>query len=151
MPEGSSLRIEKRSAPKTLLLYTCSKCGVSLGVEDHFRIMDEHLDPGQPCSGGHYRVIEYAPTGVVGKWGDVWSARQRDQALAEVEALRAALVGDDPLDPRWTWLPGIIERLEEHAPADEDPLAMRDAACVLQTIYNDLRALMAASGQEQPT
>lgn len=68
--------------------------------------------------------------------------QERDAEQAARLELCRALVGGDPLDPRWTWLPGVIERLEEHAPADEDPDAMYEAARVLWAMYDDLRRVL---------
>lgn len=65
-------------------------------------------------------------------------AVQRDELVK-------ALVGDHPEDPRWTWLPGVIERLEVHADADEDPSAMRDGAAVLRDLYEGLRPALAST------
>lgn len=77
--------------------------------------------------------------------------RNAAAATADVqrEGLVAALVGEDPLDPRWTWLPGVIERLEVHADADEDPSAMRDGAVVLREMYEGLRVLLSARHPER--
>lgn len=75
---------------------------------------------------------------------------QRHQILAllsERDRLRTAVVGGDPLDPRYTWLPGVIERLEVHAPADEDPGSMYEAAAVLRVMHDELAAALKGSGQ----
>lgn len=54
------------SSQRPIRIYFCSKCGEMLGVNDHIRIRHEHFDEGWPtatCRGGHYEIVEYAPTG----------------------------------------------------------------------------------------
>lgn len=64
--------------------------------------------------------------------------------MSATDPLREALIGSDPLDPRWTWLSGAAERLREHAPADEDSDAMYACADVLTTLYAAIRKALAA-------
>ncbi len=64
--------------------------------------------------------------------------------MSTTDPLREALIGGDPLDPRWTWLSGAAERLREHAPADEDPDAMYECGRVLETLYAAIGDALAA-------
>lgn len=71
-----------------------------------------------------------------------WSALADGELPGDGQRLREALIGGDELDPRWTWLGGAAERLRAHAPADEDPEAVLECAGTLETMRQDLRAVL---------
>lgn len=92
------------------------------------------------------------------RYADLQGVRSRDEAVAEIQMLADrhanllhALIGEHKDNPRWTWLPGVIEFLRKHAAEDAEGDAAYQAADALESICRELQTLGISKTEDATT